>query len=71
PGGAIGTPRIGAPASPRFAGVGTFHPGGLGGSHIGAPASPGLAGGGFHGVAGTGVFQGGGAAFGQGGIGHR
>jgi hypothetical protein len=71
PGGAIGTPRIGAPASPRFAGVGTFHPGGLGGPHIGAPVSPGLAGGGFHGVGGAGVFQGGGAAFGQGGIGHR
>ena len=72
PGGAIGTPHIGAPASPSFAGVGTFHAGGgLGAPHIGAPVSPGLAGGGFHGVGGAGVFQGGGAAFGQGGIGHR
>jgi hypothetical protein len=71
PGGAIGTPHIGAPASQGFAGVGTFHPGGLGAPHIGAPASPGLAGGGFHGVGGAGVFQGGGGAFGQGGIGHR
>jgi hypothetical protein len=72
PGGAIGTPHIGAPASPSFAGVGTFHAGGgLGAPHIGAPASPGLAGGGFHGVGGAGVFQGGGAALGQGGIGHH
>jgi hypothetical protein len=70
-GGAIGTSHIGAPASPGFAGVGTFHAGGLGAAHIGAPASPGLAGGGFHGVGGGGVFQGGGAGFGQGGIGHR
>jgi hypothetical protein len=72
PGGAIGAPHIGASVSPGFAGGGTFHPGGaIGTPHIGAPSSPGFAGGGFHGVGGAGVFQGGGAAFGQGGIGHR
>jgi hypothetical protein len=71
-GGAIGTPHIGAPATPGLAGVGTFHPSsGVGAPHIGAPASPGLAGGGFHGVGGAGIFQGGAASFGQGGIGHR
>jgi hypothetical protein len=70
-GGATGV-HIGAPASPSFAGVGTFHAGaGIGAPHIGAFASPGFAGGGFHGVGGGGVFQGGGAALGQGGIGHR
>ena len=76
-GGATGV-HIGAPASPGFAGVGTFHAdggfhgfGGAGGAHIGAFASPGFAGGGFHGVGGGGAFQGGGAALGQGGIGHR
>jgi hypothetical protein len=70
-GGATGV-HIGSPASPSFAGVGTFHAGGaVGAPHIGAPASPGFAGGGFHGVGGAGVFQGGGAGFGQGGIGHR
>ena len=76
-GGATGV-HIGAPASPSFAGVGTFHAsggfhgfGGAGGAHIGGFASPGFAGGGFHGVGGGGAFQGGGAAFGQGGIGHR
>jgi hypothetical protein len=76
-GGATGV-HIGAPASPSFAGVGTFHAGGgfhglggAGGAHIGAFASPGFAGGGFHGVGAGGAFQGGGAAFGQGGIGHR
>ncbi len=76
-GGATGV-HIGSPASPSFAGVGTFHAGGGfhgfgggGGAHIGAFASPGFAGGGFHGVGGAGAFQGGGAAFGQGGIGHR
>jgi hypothetical protein len=69
-GGATGV-HIRAPASPSFAGVGTFHAGGMGAPHIGAPASPGFAGGGFHGVGAAGTFQGGGAAFGQGGIGHR
>jgi hypothetical protein len=76
-GGATGV-HIGSPASPSFAGLGTFHAGGGfhgfgggGGAHIGAFASPGFAGGGFHGVGGAGTFQGGGAAFGQGGIGHR
>jgi hypothetical protein len=70
-GGATGV-HIGAPASPSFAGAGTFHVGGgMGVPHIGAPASPGFAGGGFHGVGGAGTFQGGGAGFGQGGIGHR
>jgi hypothetical protein len=76
-GGATGV-HIGAPASPSFAGVGTFHAsggfhgfGGAGGAHIGGFASPGFAGGGFHGVGEGGAFQGGGAAFGQGGIGHR
>jgi hypothetical protein len=64
-GGATGV-HIGSPASPSFAGVGGFHAGA-----IGAPASPGFAGGGFHGVGGGGAFQGGGAALGQGGIGHR
>jgi hypothetical protein len=64
--------HIGAPASPGFVGVGDFHGfGDAGGVHIGAPASPGFAGGGFHGVGGAGAFHGGGAAFGQGGIGHR
>jgi hypothetical protein len=72
PAGAIGTPHIGAPATPGFAGVGGFHPsGGVGAPHIGAAASPGFAGGGFHGVGADGAFQGGGAGFGQGGIGHR
>ena len=76
-GGATGV-HIGAPASPSFAGVGTFHAsggfhgfGGAGGAHIGGFASPGFAGGGFHGVGEGGAFQGGGAAFGKGGIGHR
>jgi hypothetical protein len=70
-GGATGV-HIGSPASPSFAGVGGFHAGGgMGSPHIGAPASPGFAGGGFHGVGGGGAFQGGGAALGQGGIGHR
>jgi hypothetical protein len=70
-GGATGV-HIGAPASPNFAGVGGFHAGGgVGAPHIGAPASPGFAGGGFHGVGGAGAFQGGGAGFGVGGIGHR
>jgi hypothetical protein len=76
-GGATGV-HIGSPASPSFAGVGTFHAGGGfhgfaggGGAHIGAFASPGFAGGGFHGVGGGGVFQGGGAPMGLGGIGHR
>jgi hypothetical protein len=70
-GGATGV-HIGAPVSPGFAGVGTFHAGGaVGALHIGGPASPGFAGGGFHGVGVGGAFQGGGAAFGQGGIGHR
>ena len=64
-GGATGV-HFGSPASPSFAGVGGFHAGA-----IGAPASPGFAGGGFHGVGGGGAFQGGGAALGQGGIGHR
>jgi hypothetical protein len=70
-GGAAGA-RISAPASPGFVSVGTFHAGGgVGAPHISAPASPGFAGGGFHGVGGAGTFQGGGAGFGQGGIGHR
>jgi hypothetical protein len=70
-GGATGV-HIGGPVSPGFAGLGTFHAGGgVGAPHIGAPASPGFAGGGFHGVGVGGAFQGGGAAFGQGGIGHR
>jgi hypothetical protein len=70
-GGATGV-HIGAPASPGFGGLGTFHAGGgMGAPHIGAFASPGFAGGGFHGVGGAGAFQGGGAGFGQGGIGHR
>ena len=70
-GGATGV-HIGAPASPSFAGVGGFHAGGgMGSPHIGGSAAPGFAGGGFHGVGGAGAFQGGGAAFGQGGIGHR
>ena len=57
--------HIGGPVSPGFAGVGTFHAsGGVGASHIGAPI-------GVHGVGAGGAFQGGGAAFGQGGIGHR
>src|SRR6202453_213923 len=61
-----------APCAPSFAGVGVFHAGGgMGSPCIGAPASPGFAGGGFHGVGGAGAFQGGGAGFGQGGIGHR
>ena len=59
--------RIGAPVSPRLAGVGGFHAGGgvhgLGGAtgvHIGSPASPSFAGvGGFH--AGGGVHGLGGA----------
>ncbi len=70
-GAGIGVSHIGAPASPGLAGVGTFHAGGIGAPHIGAPASPGFAGGGFHGVGGAGAFQGGGAGFGPGGIGHR
>jgi hypothetical protein len=71
-GGATGV-HIGPPPSPSFAGVGGFHAGlGIGAPHIGAPASPGFVGaGGFHGAGGIGGFQGGGAAFGQGGIGHR
>jgi hypothetical protein len=76
-GGATGV-HIGSPAAPSFAGVGSFNAGGGfhgfaggGGAHIGAFASPGFAGGGFHGVGGGGVFQGGGAPMGQGGIGHR
>jgi hypothetical protein len=67
-GGATGV-HIGSPASPSFAGG--FHGGG--GFHgigsAGGFASPGFAGAGFHG--GGGAFQGGRAAFGQGGIGHR
>ncbi|HEY5207385.1 MAG TPA: hypothetical protein VIJ63_22715 [Roseiarcus sp.] len=56
-----GVPRIGGPASPGVAGVGTFHTGGaFGAPHVGAPASSGLAGGGFHGVGAGGAFQGGG-----------
>jgi hypothetical protein len=70
-GGATGI-HIGAPASPGFAAGGGFHGiGGVGAPHIGAPVSPGLAGGGFHGVGAGGVFLGGGAGLGQGGIGHR
>ena len=66
-GGATGV-RIGGPASQGLAGAGTFHAGG----GVGTPRlSSGLAGGGFHGAGAPGVFQGGGAAFGQGGIGHR
>jgi hypothetical protein len=58
--------QIGAPHSPGFANVGGFHAGGgLGAPHIGAASSPGFAGGGFHG--GGGSFQGGRAAFRQGG----
>ena len=71
-GSGVGVPHIGAPPSPSFTRGGGLHGfGGAGGANIGAFASPGFAGGGFHGVGGVGAFQGGGAAFGQGGVGHR
>jgi hypothetical protein len=70
-GGATGV-HTDAPASPGFAGIGSFHAGGgVGAPHTGAPASARFAGGGLHSFGGGGVFQGGGAALGQGGIGHR